>query len=488
MIKSIHSSLIILGTAILYFALFWQTGLGLNILLFSTVCILLLYFSDAETWASLPVRIAAFGTLLTAALIVWHHSLLAIIAHYCSFILLIGFMQHRALRFFWFGLLLGLQSVFSSPIRLRRVVGKVQEHAPLRVSFRWIRLLFIPLLIGLIFFFLYYQANAPFAKWISSIWQMSFLYFFEQLSFYQLFFFLFSLLLATSIFTKSEHAANKVQQQGEDTIRRGEYKEKIATFKMLSLKTEYQTALLTLGLLNSLIMMVIFFDLQFIWMDYSIRSYPELRLFVHQGTYVLIFSILLAMGILLYFFRGNLNFFPDNKLVRLLAIIWCVQNGLLALSVGMRNVQYILQTGLAYKRIGVVFFLLLTLFGLWTMVKKIQERKTFTYLLNWNAWAAYGLLLFSALFNWDLIITQYNINKASNNAIDTAFLLNTVSDKNLYLLIEKEQYLLQNGNLSTKETQFALQGKIDRFQKRQQRQDWRDWNWIDHRNRNALDR
>jgi hypothetical protein len=29
---------------------------------------------------------------------------------------------------------------------------------------------------------------------------------------------------------------------------------------------------------------------------------------VHESTYVLIFSILLAMAILIFFFRGNINF------------------------------------------------------------------------------------------------------------------------------------------------------------------------------------
>jgi hypothetical protein len=60
---------------------------------------------------------------------------------------------------------------------------------------------------------------------------------------------------------------------------------------------------------------------------------------VHEGTYLLILCILMAMGVLLWFFRGNLNFLPDNERLRWLAHLWLAQNAMLALSVGVAAVQ-----------------------------------------------------------------------------------------------------------------------------------------------------
>jgi hypothetical protein len=72
---------------------------------------------------------------------------------------------------------------------------------------------------------------------------------------------------------------------------------------------------------------------------------------------MLILSILLSLGILIYYFRSNQNFYPKNGFLKAAAYLWLVQNAVLSVSVLIRCGYYISEYGLAYKRIGVVIFL-----------------------------------------------------------------------------------------------------------------------------------
>jgi hypothetical protein len=132
---------------------------------------------------------------------------------------------------------------------------------------------------------------------------------------------------------------------------------------------------------------------------------------------------LLAMSLVLWAFRGNLNFYaPGLAWLRRLATAWVLQNAVLAISVGLRNYYYIVATGLAYKRIGVCAFLLLTLFGLGTIGLKIWQRRTTYSLVRLNGWAAYVLLLALAAGNWEVWMVRYNLQRQRLH-IDLSFLL-----------------------------------------------------------------
>ena len=130
-----------------------------------------------------------------------------------------------------------------------------------------------------------------------------------------------------------------------------------------------------------------------------------MKIYVHEGTYLLILAILLAMGIILVLFRKNINFIPNNDKLRKLAYFWLAQNVILAFSVGMRNFRYIEFCGLAYKRIGVFIFLILTFYGLKTMHEKISEKKTLHHVIHKNAWVLYLTLIAASCINWDVFIT-----------------------------------------------------------------------------------
>ena len=201
---------------------------------------------------------------------------------------------------------------------------------------------------------------------------------------------------------------------------------------------------------------------------------------------MLILAILLAMSVVLFFFRKNLSFYPKNNTLRLLCYVWIAQNAVLATSVFIRNATYINTCGLAYKRIGVMVFLALTLFGLYTLFLKIRDKKTFYFLLHRNAWALYAALVLTTFVNWDVFITRYNLTAETKNGIDAEFLLFNVSDKNLFLLEENIEKLVTESTSPGFQTRKNIVGVLDvkrnNFERKQEELSWLSWNYADARN------
>ncbi len=192
--------------------------------------------------------------------------------------------------------------------------------------------------------------------------------------------------------------------------------------RTVALKTEYRSGIVLLVLLNVLISIMNVLDIYNVWLFFEWNG-DFLKQFVHEGTWVLIFSILISISIVLYYFRGNLNYYPRRKLLLRLALLWMAQNALLVVSVGIRNMWYIHHFNLAFKRIGVYAFLLLTLFGIATVMYKIMNRKSLKYLFHCNGIAAYVILISLGFFNWDKIIASHNIRHAETAFFHTNFML-----------------------------------------------------------------
>ena len=162
---------------------------------------------------------------------------------------------------------------------------------------------------------------------------------------------------------------------------------------------------------------------------------------VHNGINALIASIVIAIMILLYVFRGNLNFYEQNATLKRLAFTWIILNILLVLSIVFKNSQYIYYFGLTYKRIGVIVYLLLATIGLVTTLLKIKGAKNNWYLFRVNTQAAFVILVISSTINWDYHITNYNFYYAKS--MDYNYVIE-LSDNNTLLLNEQ----LDNKNLN----------------------------------------
>ena len=243
-------------------------------------------------------------------------------------------------------------------------------------------------------------------------------------------------------------------------------------------------ALAAFGLVNVLLLLVNIIDINWLWFGFTPEPGFDLAQFVHEGTYVLIFSILLAMGIVLWYFRRNLNFYaPGLPWLRRGATVWVLQNAVLATSVGLRNYYYIQHSGLAYKRIGVCFFLLLTFFGLATVLLKIWQQRSAYALMRLNALAVYAVMLLLAAGNWEIWIARYNLQPRFQH-IDVGFLL-AMPGRVLPTLLERREVLNHAAMLTAEiDGEDESEGPVDKTpsnvmtaQEAQARLDARVANW-----------
>jgi hypothetical protein len=485
--NKIRQSWIILGGAAVYYYLFWQSPSGLNSLIFSLFLLAVLGLTQAEKLQSRGALLAICATIISAGLVAWHNSALTKIGHSFSFLILIGFLQKMELRFIWYAFLLAMVGFMEGPKRIyEEFMSSNLNHGRYKEIFRWLKLTLVPLALGFVFFVIYYAANAQFAALIDRFTAaLSFNVSFDWLIARGIFFFI-GILIFSALILKSSYA-HLFKQLSFKLIRRRSKNPlnlKISN-SSIALKNEYRVGLITIGLLNGLLFIVNMTDLRYVWVEYEDTTPQMLSQYVHEGTYLLIIAILLAMVVLLYFFRKNLNFYPENDHLKHLANLWIIQNGVLALSVAMRNYHYIHEFGLAYKRLGVIWFLVLTIVGLLSFHQKIAGRKNINYLLHINGWALYASIMLFSLINWDLVITKYNLSMENKGNLDIQFLTEDVSDKNLYLLLE-HKYELGLNSTPPAPLNELLEQKQTAFENKVKNRSWKSWNWSDQRNLNYL--
>lgn len=482
--KTLISNGLLLVGVILYNLLFWQEKLGLNILIFSSFILGGLYALNHENGLSKTATITMAGTMLTAVMVVFHNSLLSKIVHISSLIATIGFVQQRELRFFWYGLGLALYSLLEVPLKWKRQFGTLGLSLRGWGSLgRYIKLGLFPIVIVIGFYGLYAAGNPTFAKLSGDFWSAVFTFLFgwiEAISPYRIFFMLISIYLLSSVFWKPTSEWFQQREIAHQFILQRKRRPMTWKISMISLKNEYQVATILVWSLNVLLLFVNGVDINYVWFNVGEMSAADLSVFVHAGTYLLIFAIFSAMFILLYFFRGNLNFYRKNQALKYAAYVWIIQNMILAFSVGMRNYHYVHHYGLAYKRLGVFIFLLLTLFGLVTFYQKIRKLKTPYFLLWINSWILYGVMVGLTCINWDIAITQYNLTHTIHSGIDTNFLLRDVSDKNLYLLYEYKDSLQAKRRAEILD--YEVNRKKSSFLNKQKKYGWASWNYADYRN------
>ncbi len=491
--QKITTGFVLIGT-ILFHSFFWKEKMGVNVLIFTTYILGTYFFIFNKKELSKAALFTSILTLLMAVMVIVNNSILSMFMFAISFMSMVGFVHQKELNFFFYG---PFQTLLHLEIIPKNLFGKKDELEQTMGNWKrglvYARITVLPLIVLGVFYGLYYSANPKFANLSDQTWDLFFNYFNWNISFESILFFVLGLLIVGAAIWKTAipHLV-RLNNSHSETLFRKRKKQEFQTQnpKMLSLKKEFQTAVLMMAMLNILLLLVNVIDVRFVWFDFEEQPAYSLKNYVHEGTYVLIASIMLAMSIIIYYFRGNLNFYAKNKILQNLTYVWIFQNAILAYSVGMRNFRYIEYHGLAYKRIGVVIFLIAVIFGLITMFKKVQEQRSFYYLVNRNAWAVYVLLCLASLVNWDVAITRYNILAETKRPIDIEFLTQDVSDKNLFLLKKYNDEIVKK--LPTGYTQAHLNKlcnqKMKRIEEKKNKYSWLSWNYADFRNERMLER
>jgi hypothetical protein len=508
------SNFLLLSTllgGLLFNYLFWTERLALNLLIYS-LYILLITFFNPDIIKSSKFKIYAASHILAAMLVVINNSDLTICSYYISLLLFIGFSHYDQIRTVFAAGLAAILQLITLPVNFILSLSKVSiGRFNLKPALKVVKYVFLPLVIVSIFTLVYSIANDVFAhyaertfislgEFIGDILN----FFFGDIDFERIAYFCLGILLTGGLlYTFFNRSLEKTEMNcREDLVRERINPRKKSVLheiaevftgnllnRKLALKTEYIIGIISFIALNLLLLAVNLIDICTLWLGYKPTGNFSANL--HQGTNALIFSIVLAMAVILYFFRGNLNFYSKSKILRILAFTWMIQNCILIISVLIRDGYYIEYYGLTHKRIGVLVFVLLCIIGLTTVYLKVSQQKTLFYLFKINGYIWFALLLAFSTINWDVLIVKYNIGHADSIAVDPDYLL-SLSDKTLPFLDKNRAKLKRTlGHVPiSEELDFVigrpddeilkqLDRRVGYFGERYQKTTWLSWNLQD---------
>lgn len=426
--------IIIIISSILFSTLFYNQQIGLNISIFSVLTVIILAVSNTHKIKNKTTLLYIFIYLFTAALVFIQYTNLSILANIIAFLTLIGSVTESKSSIYvqWYnGIYTSIVGYFHRKFIKQNIKDEDETQKKAIDILHITKLIGIPLIFIIGFIVLYKNGNPIFNDIISKI----------NFDFINLQWLLFTVLgyyLFSNIFNPVQvDSATNIDLQTGNTLRKSE------TFSIIALKKEKQLGTILLLLLNILIVFYLATDIISLSTINSTHA-SVLSSQVHNGINTLIASIIIAIIIILYFFRGDLNFFKDNRILKNLSYTWIFLNAVLVILIATKNYNYIVSFGLTYKRIGVNIYLFLTLIGLITTLLKVSKVKNFWFLMRINTRIAFGFLILFSIIDWDYSITKYNINYAPS--LDLNYLIN-LSDNNAVLLNEYRE----STNLNTEQ-------------------------------------
>ena len=400
--------------SVVFTLLFYNESVGLNLSLFGFVLLVLMYYFFRKQFIDNSYYVLTFTSVLSCIAFAWYGDFVSFVAVFLSIIMLQFKIIEPKLK-----LILSIPIVFINSIASIVRIFQFSEWLPARKTNNFfikklIAYFLIPGIFISLFCIIYSFGSDSFSglffKYTLDI-NLPQAIFVVVLGFYFSFSF-WNFWVPEIIAENNSKLDNDFTDKTES--------EHVPTFSLLDLDINFErkSGEITLLLLN--ILLIIFIGMYNYEQFFQKTITSTLSAATHERVNAVVFSIIMAVGVVLFYFKGGFNFDVKAKRLKMLTKIWILLNGLLILSTIIKNAEYVLNFGLTYKRLGVFAFLILALIGLYFTFMKIYNIKTNAYLFNQMFWCFYSTLLLCSFVNWGGIITNYNISV--NRGVEPMFL------------------------------------------------------------------
>ena len=175
------------------------------------------------------------------------------------------------------------------------------------------------------------------------------------------------------------------------------------------------TVFRSLVLFNILFALQTALDFQYLWIGSSLPSGVTFSEYVHNGTYILIFTTLLAASFILFVTSKKKRLEKSPRIMGLL-LAWISQNIILVLSNVMRMELYVEAFALTYLRLGVLIWLTLVVIGLVFMIVRLYKGLSNGWLIKANLISLAITLYATSFANLPYLISDYNLRVAEQNS------------------------------------------------------------------------
>lgn len=397
---------LILGILVVFDILFYQQVPGINVSIFGVVLVLFSIVKKPKLIYNKAWIVVAFVSLLAAALVGTYGDVLSLFACIISFSLL---ASHLAEKRSSIGVALsGMAFTYvRSPFIFFKII-RVQlirwQHEKKNQGFLKAGVIAVTFVVVLIFFFIYRSSSLLFYNLTQKI----------NLDFISFFFICFTINGLLMIIAFKHYAPIRLLEAILDKPgKRIAYQQPQTEDEKEWNLMEQFTGIVLLTSLNALLIVVNILDVSYL-VNRQLPQGVTYADFIHQGVGMLIVSIILAISIILYFFRNALNF-SNHRWLKVMAYGWVTQNLFMVVSNVSRNFMYIEAYGLTEKRIGVYFYLLLAAIGLVTTLIKIFRKQSNAYLVRSTSMVFFAVLLAACMVNWDNVITRHDLLRSDAN-------------------------------------------------------------------------
>ena len=434
-----------------FVVLFYEQNPGLNIGILGVIVSVLTYFNTEERNKTRTFLLLFLTSILSSFAFVWYGDFPSFLAVFSSLFLL-SFKSKN----------LELKSLFVLPVFalnfatfIFRVFQFDKWLPQKRTEGFWQKFLavvLIPALLLLIFFGIYSKGSTHFASFFSdyeldiNLWEV---FVFVIMGFFLSFNF-FNFKVYEFISKQNHYLKNEFLDEEKLTK---------PTYDFLDLNSERLSGIASfIGLNILLLFFIITFNYeQFVELPKATAN--QLAEETHERVGAVIGSIVMAIVVIMFYFKGSFNFDKKAKSLKILAQIWVFLNVVLVISAMLKNSEYVYYLGLTYKRLGVYAFLSLAIIGLVFTFIKVNQQKTNAYLFNQMFWYVYGTILVCSFINWGGIITSYNL-KREDFAANYHFNSVDFNDKQLLEYYQKtnnkEMYKILKNKINVKQKESFL--------------------------------
>jgi hypothetical protein len=353
-------------TTALFVILFYDQEMGMNLGILGIIYALLTLFKTPEKNRTKSILILFVTSILSSLAFIWYGDFASFLAIVSSLLLFSYRSRNRKLKILFLIPIFAINS-FTSIFRF----FSFDEWLPKKnVSGVWqktLAFIIIPLVLISLFFGIYSVGSNHFASLFQdyeldvNVWQLlclSVLGFFIAFNYW-------NYAVERFIYKHNNLLSDDFQEQ---------FKTPKSTYSFLDLDAERASGVISFFCLNILL---IFFIITYNYEQfYEVSKTPvQLSEETHERVNAVIISIIMAVLVIMFYFKSAFNFDPKAMLMKIFARTWIILNGILVISAALKNYEYIISFGFTYKRLGVIAFLLLALIGLALTFIKIQRKK-----------------------------------------------------------------------------------------------------------------
>jgi hypothetical protein len=445
--------LLTLTLVIVFSWLFWHQTPGINIVIYVTLVAAFVLVTNPQQIKNRVALVFLAGSVLSSVMVAMQGPGWSLFSAIVSLFLFITSVYVAPVNIPLYLSAQSFLSVVLVPLLAMRLpkLGRALGISSSGSAVKWFRLIVIPVAALVLFYVLYLIGSPHFRKANEEVID-AVAKFLEDISWQYFFFICWGIWMA--VFFMASPAVNTGLSNGQTYLQRIRIRlqnnpGKKLHYRMLS-------GVILFSMLNILLAVVNWIDIKTLWISFEVPENFSLMDFVHSGMWVV-------------YFKGNLNFYSRSKPLKILSIVWLVQNLIMTWSVFLRDHYYIGWHGLAYGRIFLLFALALIAFSLVMMLMKVVRQYSSHHLYRVNSWFGYALIITAAFVEWDLVIIRNNLDHPNSGQIDYAF----------YLRASPDHYPLIKANAEKINHQIAMhrQNKVRWVYFDSERAFWDSFKW-----------